>query len=270
MLHLLQALILGIVEGITEFLPISSTGHLIVAEKGIGFHDNHDIFTVVIQLGAITAVVWYYRRDLINKTIGLFRQDKTALNFWKILVVGTIPAGLFGLALDSSMNRITTPTVVASTLILGGIVLWIVDRKPVSKTEAVVELENISTKQAVLIGLGQSVAIIPGISRSGATIVSGLATKLNRPTATAFAFYLSIPVMVVASGYKIVKYNAEISALPGGFLSLAVGIIAAFITALFAVTWLLHYVAHHNFKSFAYYRIAAGIVVFILIATNYL
>ena len=270
MIHLLQALILGIVEGVTEFLPISSTGHLIVAEKAIGFHDNHDIFTVVIQVGAIAAVVWYYRRDLIAKTVGLFQRQKVALNFWKILVIGTIPAGIFGLLLDKSMTTITTPTVVATTLILGGIVLWLVDRKPVSKNEAVVELENITTKQAVMIGLGQSVAIIPGVSRSGATIVSGLATKLNRPTATAFAFYLSIPVMVLASGYKITKYSSDIAALPGGLVSLIIGLIAAFATALFAVTWLLRYIAYHNFKNFAYYRIAAGATIFILLATDFL
>ncbi len=270
MIHILQAIILGIVEGLTEFLPISSTGHLIVAEKALGFKDIQDLFTVVVQLGAIAAVVWFYRKDLIEKTIGLFRKDKAALSFWKILVVGTIPAGIFGLLLDKSMNSITTPAVIATTLILGGIVLWIVDNKPVHRHDDPVELDAITTKQAVLVGLGQAVAIIPGVSRSGATIVSGLAVKLNRPTATAFAFYLSIPVMILASAYKMLKYRSDITALPGGVPALGFGLLAAFITALFAVGWLLRYIAHHNFKPFAYYRIIAGVVIFALLALNWL
>lgn len=270
MLYILQALILGIVEGITEFLPISSTGHLIIAEQLIGFEDNHDIFTVVIQLGAIAAVIWFYRHDLIAKTIGLFRREQAALNFWKILVIGTIPAGIFGLLLDKHMETITTPFVIACTLILGGIILWLVDRKPVHKHDDPVELENITTKQAALIGLGQSVAIVPGVSRSGATIVSGLAVKLNRPTATAFSFYLSIPVMVLASGYKLAKYHADVAALPGGLPSLIVGMVAAFVTALLAISWLLRYIAHHNFKPFAIYRIVVGVLILLLIGANVL
>lgn len=270
MIHLLQALILGIVEGVTEFLPISSTGHLIVAEKAIGFQDNHDIFTVVIQFGAIAAVIAYYWRDLIAKTVGFFKRDKVALDFWKILVIGTIPAGIFGLLLDKHMQAITTPGVVATTLILGGIVLWLVDHKPVHAADDPVELGKITTKQAVLVGLGQSLAIIPGVSRSGATIVSGLGVKLNRPTATAFSFYLSIPIMILASGYKLMKYHADLSALPGGALSLVIGLVAAFVTALFAVSWLLRYIAHHNFKPFAYYRIVAGVIIFALLAANWL
>ncbi len=270
MLQLLQALILGIVEGITEFLPISSTGHLIVAEKAIGFHDNHELFTVVIQFGAIAAVIWFYRKDLIAKTIGLFRRETAAIRFWEILVIATIPAGIFGLLLDKHMQSITTPFVVACTLILGGIILWLVDRKPVHAHDDPVELEAVTRKQALLIGLGQSVAIIPGVSRSGATIVSGLALKLNRPTATAFSFYLSIPIMVLASAYKLMKYHSDISALPGGLPSLIVGLVAAFFTALLAISWLLRYIAHHNFKPFAIYRIVAGTVILLLLALNIL
>lgn len=270
MIAILQALILGIIEGFTEFLPISSTGHLIIVEKALGYKDVNDVFTVVVQLGAIAAVIWFYRMDLLHKTTGLIKRDKTALRFWTILVIGTIPAGIFGLLLDKSMGHITTPTVVACTLILGGIVLWLVDRKPVQAKSETVELGSITTKQAGLIGLGQSLAIIPGVSRSGATIISGLATKLNRPTATAFSFYLSIPVMVLASGYKLLKYHGDIATLPGGLPALLVGIIAAFVTALLSITWLLRYVAHHNFKPFAVYRITVGILILGLVATNWL
>lgn len=270
MIAILQAIILGIVEGITEFLPISSTGHLIVTQRALGYEDIHDLFTVVVQVGAIAAVIWFYRHDLYAKTIGLFRGERSALNFWKILAVATIPAGIIGLLLDTNMEAITTAPVVATTLIVGGIILWIVDRKPVEQGDNPVELERITTRQAVLVGLGQSVAIIPGVSRSGATIVSGLALKLNRPTATAFSFYLSIPVLVLASAYKLVKYRGDIASLPGGSLALIVGMIAAFVTALLAISWLLRYIAHHNFKPFAYYRILAGIAIFALLAGGWL
>lgn len=270
MITILQAIILGIVEGVTEFLPISSTGHLIVFEKILGYKDVQDLFTVVVQVGAIAAVVWFYRHDLTEKTIGFFKKDKAALNFWKILVIGTIPAGIIGLLLDKHMQSITTAGVVAVTLILGGIILWVVDRKPVHAKADPVELEHITNRQALLVGLGQAAAIIPGVSRSGATIVSGLAVKLNRPTATAFSFYLSIPVMVLASGYKIAKYHGDISLLPGGLPALLAGLIAAFVTALFAISWLLRYIAHHNFKPFAYYRIAVGVLILVLIAANVL
>jgi undecaprenyl-diphosphatase len=274
-MHILVAILLGIIEGVTEFLPISSTGHLIVAEHILGFKDVQDLFTVVVQVGAILAVVWFYRKDLLSKIAGLLRREPSALTFWKLLVLATIPAGIVGLLLDKSTQDLTTPLVVAIALILGGIVLWIVDRKPVqqprrgSNTEHP-SFESISTKKAVLIGLGQSLAIIPGVSRSGATIVTGLATGLSRTTATAFSFYLSIPVLVLASGLKLVKHGDQVGQLPGGAPALVVGLVAAFITALLSVSWLLRYIAGHNFKMFAYYRIVLGALILLLLATNIL
>jgi undecaprenyl-diphosphatase len=269
----LIAIILGIVEGVTEFLPISSTGHLIIAEKLLNFKDTNDLFTVVIQVGAIAAVVWFYRRDLWERIVGLFKWQAEALNFWKLLVIATIPAGIFGLLLDKSMNHITTPAVVACSLIIGGIILWLVDRKPVlvkDSRKETIDFSAITTKRALLVGLGQCVAIIPGVSRSGATIVSGLATGLNRPTATAFSFYLSIPVMVLASGYKLAKYHSDLHTLPGGSGALIIGLVFAFVTALLAVSWLLRYISRHNFRPFAYYRILFGAAILILLATNVL
>jgi len=266
------AIILGVVEGVTEFLPVSSTGHLIIAQDALSFTDNHDLFTVVVQLGAIAAVVWFYRQDLWQKTAGLFKREAEALNFWKLLLIATVPAGIFGLLLDKNMETITTPLVVAIALIVGGIVLWLVDRKPVparAKKEAV-EFKAISAKRALLVGLAQCVAIIPGVSRSGATIVGGLATGLNRSTATTFSFYLSIPVLVLASGYKLYKYGGELHTLPGGAGALAVGLVAAFITALFSISWLLRYVSGHNFKLFAYYRVGFGVLILLLIGVDIL
>lgn len=270
MIELLHALILGIVEGFTEFLPISSTGHLIVAQDFLGFKDVNDLFTVVIQLGAIAAVMWYYRQDLWSRTIGLFKRETAAIRFWTVIAVGCIPAALFGLFLDKHMNSITVPVVVATTLIIGGIIMWLVDRKPVHKHTDPVELGDITTKQAALIGLGQAVAIIPGVSRSGATIVSGLMTGLNRPTATAFSFYLAVPIMIAATGYKMLKYRADIAHLPGGLPALGVGVLASFIVALLAISWLLKYIAHNNFKMFAYYRIAAGLVILAMLGAHWL
>lgn len=266
MIEILKALLLGIVEGITEFLPISSTGHLIVSEKAIGFHDTHEIFTVVIQLGAIAAVIWYYRKDLLAKTIGLFKRDPAALRFWLILAIGTIPAGVIGLLLDPMMAKLTVPFYVAISLIVGGAILWFVDRSPAKGRRSHTDLAAITKKQAALIGLGQAVAIIPGVSRSGASIVSGLAVGLNRSTATAFSFYLSIPVIVLASAYKLVKYSDKITQVSGGIPALLVGMAAAFVTALLAISWLLRYISNHNFRPFAIYRVVAGFAILFLIA----
>lgn len=268
MLALLQALILGIIEGVTEFLPISSTGHLIVFEKIMNFHDKNEIFTVVIQLGAIAAVIWNYRHDLIEKTIGLFKRDTSAFNFWLILTIGTIPAGIFGLLLEKSMDSLTIPFFVAVSLIIGGIILWFVDRKPAGERAPKTDLATITKKQAILVGLGQAIAIIPGVSRSGASIVTGLAVGLNRPTATAFSFYLSIPVMVLASGYKLVRYYDQVPHVTGGWPAIIVGVIASFVTALFAIKWLLRYITRHNFRIFAMYRIVIGFFILFLIAAG--
>lgn len=270
MVALLEAILLGIIEGITEFLPISSTGHLIVSQSLLGFQDYKDLFAVVIQAGAIGAVIWYYRRDLVARTIGLLRKDRSAINFWKILLVGTVPAGILGLLFDRVSEAVTTPLVVGSALIVGGIILWAVDNKPVDTTTDAISLDRITFKQAALIGLGQCIAMIPGVSRSGATIVSGLAVNLNRPTATAFSFYLSIPVLVMASLYKLIKYHGEIPNITGGYMGILVGLSVSFVTALFAISWLLRYITHHNFKPFAYYRIVAGSVILALVALGHL
>lgn len=263
----LIAIFLGLVEGITEFLPISSTGHLILAERATGFKDVKEIFTVVIQLGAIAAVIWFYRVDLLSKVKGLFAGSRSAINFWKLLVIATIPAGIFGLLLERNMSSLATPTVIAWALIIGGIILYLVDRKPVEASDKTLkpEIEKISTKQALLVGLGQSVAIIPGVSRSGATIVTGLSLGIDRATATAFSFYLSIPVLVLASAYKLLKHPEAIGQISGGPTTLVLGLVAAFITALASISWLLRYVSRHNFKPFAYYRIALGILILVVL-----
>jgi len=263
---LLIAAILGVVEGVTEFLPISSTGHLIVAEHMLQFHDVNETFTVVIQLAAILAVIWFYHHDLWQKAAGLFKRQPAALQFWKVLVIATIPAGIIGVLLDATMQRITKPHVVAWALIVGGIILWLADRpRKAAHRPTEPDLAMVTTGKALAIGLGQAVAILPGVSRSGATIVSGLYAGLDRSTATAFSFYLGIPVLLLASGYKVAQDPGAIAHISGGPAALFVAMILAFVTAFASVSWLLHYVSRHDFRPFAYYRIVLGILILLFL-----
>lgn len=261
----MQALLLGVIEGLTEFLPVSSTGHLIIAEQYIDFKDKAKVFTVVIQLGAILAVAWYYRHDLLKRLKGLFGGKGKELGFWQNIAIATFPAALLGLLFNSQFESRATSTVVAIALILGGIVLWLVDRKPVSPNPAPVKLDAITKKQALTVGLVQCLALIPGTSRSGASIVGGLFSGLNRSTATAFSFYLGMIVLGLASIYKLATDWNELDQISGGLASILVGAAAAFITALITVSWLLRYISTHNFRIFAYYRILLGIVVLIFL-----
>lgn len=269
MLAIIQAIVLGIVEGLTEFLPISSTGHLIVAEHLIGYKDTAQTFTVVVQLGAVMAVAWYYKNDLVQKVSGLFKGQPKAKKFWTNLVIATIPAGCIGLLLDKTIQKYAVTSTVALALIVGGFILLAAEAKfAKSDTKNKQELDSITPKQALGVGIAQVFALIPGVSRSGATIVGGMFAGLNRLTAATFSFYMSLPVLGLASVYKLIKGRDELSALPGGIPALVCGIIAAFISALFVVSWLLKYVSTHDFKPFAYYRILFGIFLLILLATN--
>lgn len=268
-----QAVILGLVEGITEFLPISSTGHLIVTEHLLGFRDQSNTFTVVIQIGAILAVVLYYFKDLMARVGGLFRGQANALKFWLNLIIATIPAAVIGLALEETLSAIDTPLTVAIALIVGGIILYVLETIRGNKTSEPEPLEpmidSITPLQALLIGLAQVLAVLfPGTSRSGASIVGGWLVGLNRVTATAFSFYMGIPTLGAAGFYKLYKARNELGNLPGGSVALLVGSVVSLVTAFLAVTWLLKYVSRNNFKGFAIYRIVAGVMILILLATN--
>lgn len=266
---ILQAILLGIIEGLTEFLPISSTGHLIVAERAIGYKDAAEIFTVVIQVGAIAAVIWHYRKDLMDRTVGLVKREKSSVAFWRNWIIATIPACVAGLVLDQTMSNWVTPKVVAVALIIGGIFIWLIEQyhkaKPAVK-EA--QIDKITVKQSVQVGLYQILALVPGVSRSGATIMGGLLSGLDRVTATAFSFYLSLPILILAGGFKLIKHHDEIGHVAGGMTAILVGSITAFITALIAMNWLLKYVAHHNFKIFAYYRIVVGALILLVLVVR--
>jgi undecaprenyl-diphosphatase len=266
MIEIIQAVILGIVEGLTEFLPISSTGHLIVSEKLLGYKDTAEIFTVVIQVGAIAAVIWHYRRDLWSKITGFFRGDQTARHFIYAVIFGTLPALIIGFLIKDWLDVIAVARTVGISLIIGGILIWLIEtyHKP-KKSDTAPALEKITTKQAIKIGLYQIFALIPGVSRSGATIMGGLLSGVDRLTATAFSFYLSIPILVLASAYQLIKGHSELNTVSGGGMAILVGTIVAFFTALVSIKWLLKFVSTHDFKPFAYYRIIIGIIILIFV-----
>lgn len=262
-MEILQAIILGIIEGLTEFLPISSTGHLIVAEEAMNYKDTAEIFTVFIQSGAILSVLWFYRKDLMDKVAGLFKKDKATINFWLCWVLATIPAGLIGFVLQDKISEYAIAATVGVALILGGIAIWLIEtfHKTAKSAGEEAQLNKLTIIQALKIGIFQILALIPGVSRSGATIMGGLLSGLDRVTATAFSFYLSIPILLVAGVYQLGTGWNQLDTVAGGGAALIAGTVAAFITALVAIKWLLHYVSRHDFKLFAYYRIVLGTIV---------
>lgn len=267
MMEILQAILLGVIEGLTEFLPISSTGHLIVASEVMGYKDTAKILTVVIQSGAIAAVIWNFRADLISKTKGLFTGDSEAVNFWKIWIIATIPGGLAGFLLQGVLSVFVVAATVAVALIVGGIVIWLVEtfHKAAKNREGQPRIDSINATQALKVGAFQALAVVPGVSRSGATIIGGLLSGLDRVTAAAFSFYLSIPIIIVASVYQLSKGSEGYATLSGGLPALITGTCAAFLTALLVIKWLLRYVSNHDFKIFAYYRIVLGVVILLAI-----
>jgi undecaprenyl-diphosphatase len=262
-----HAILLGIIEGLTEFLPISSTGHLIIAEQYIHFKDTAKVFTITIQMGAILAVIWHYRVDLIDKLKGAINGRHTDRQFLLNILIASIPAGILGLALEKKFDDYAKAGVVATALILGGIVLWLVDRKiPIKNEPEKVNLNHITYKQSLIIGFIQCFALVPGTSRSGSTIVGGLFAGLNRVTATAFSFYLAIPILLAAGLHKLMSSGGDVSTVDGGYASILIGTIVSFIVALAAISWLLKYVSTHSFRIFVYYRIILGILVLLTLA----
>lgn len=257
-LLLLKALLLGVVEGLTEFLPISSTGHLIIVGDLLNFNDEKGkVFEIVIQLGAIFAVCWEYRRKIYSVAVGL-KKDTKARRFVFNIGIAFLPAVVFGLLFHKEIKTyLFNPFSVAIALIVGGfIILWLERRNIAPRIHHV---DDLRWHQALLIGFAQSLAMVPGVSRSGATIMGGLSLGLSRTTATEFSFFLAIPTMMGATVYDLYKnwHLLHASDLP----MFAVGFIAAFLSAFFAVKALLHYVANHTFTVFAWYRIIFGTIV---------
>jgi undecaprenyl-diphosphatase len=264
---LLTAAILGVVEGLTEFLPVSSTGHLIVAGSLLGYTgDKAKLFEIVIQAGAILAVCWEYRAKLYAVAGGIF-SDRSAQRFVLNLFVAFLPAAVLGLAFSKMIKaNLFAPVPVASAFIVGALVILWAERRQ-RRNPATVRIDSVDAMRwtdALKIGFAQAFALIPGTSRSGATIIGGMLFGLSRKAATEFSFFLAIPTLFAATGYEFVKNRAL---LAGGDLSMiAVGFAVAFVSAFFVVRWLLRYVAHHDFVPFAWYRIAFGVVI---LATSY-
>lgn len=265
MSDILNSIILGIVEGITEFLPVSSTGHLIVTQELLQFQGS-DTFEIVIQLGGVLAVLWFYFQTLWQQAKSVTR-DRAVQRFWMGVILAFLPAAFVGLALhDYITHYLFNGTTVAISLILGGIVMWwIDDREHVAKTT---ELQHITPKQAFTIGCAQLFALIPGVSRSASTIMGGMLTGLDRPTATGFSFFLSIPTLGAASLYSLMKDLEGVS--EHGMVNIGVGLFTSFVISLLAIGWLLRYVSKHNFKGFAVYRILVGMVILALTYSGFL
>jgi undecaprenyl-diphosphatase len=247
---LFQSIIIAIVEGLTEFLPISSTGHMILASAAMGIHEDEFVktFEVFIQLGAIRAIALMYIKRFFR-----------GLNIYFKLFAAFLPTAIVGLlAYDYIKAYLFNPVVVSVSLILGGIVLIFIDKKVVSKESTLQDVEDISYKNAFFIGLCQCLSMVPGTSRAAATIIGGVFNGLDKKQATEFSFLLAVPTMIAAGGYDLIK--SDLAFDQAQVIMLAVGFVVAFISAWFAVKLFLKYVSNHGFTAFGWYRIVLGIL----------
>ena len=258
-----KALVLGVVEGLTEFLPISSTGHLVLAGELLHFTGaKSDVFKIVIQSGAMLAIVWEYRMKFWRVAAGL-ASDPAARRFVANLVVAFVPAAVLGLAFGKIIKeRLFHAVPVALAFIVGGLVILWVERR--QRPAVVQDVDDMTWRDALKVGFAQAFALIPGTSRSGATIIGGMLFGLSRRAATEFSFFLAVPTLIAAGAYDFWKNRALFDAGDAGLF--AAGSITAFISAFLCVRWLLRYIATHDFTPFAWYRIAFGVAV---LATAY-
>ena len=265
---LLKAVILGVVEGLTEFLPISSTGHLILVGDLLDFNDERGkAFEVIVQFGAILAVCWEFREKLL-KVASSFTSSPNSRRFILNLIIASIPAmGLAFLFGKHIKAVLFSPVPVASAFIVGALIIFWAERRQEKKSDvqsSIQSVDDLTPLDALKVGIAQCAALIPGTSRSGATIIGGMLVGLPRTVATEFSFFLAIPVIGGATAYELLKLWKHPVSMSGEFsLAITVGFISAFISAFVCVRWLIHYVAHHNFVPFAWYRIIFGLLVLI-------
>lgn len=259
----LKAAILGVIEGLTEFLPISSTGHLIIAGQLIGFSsDKAKVFDMVIQSGAMLAILWEYRARFAHALAGL-QGDPAARRFATNLAIAFLPAAILGLSFAGFIKQHLFHAVpVALAFIIGGLIILWIERSP--RRVTVGEVDDMTWKDALKVGLAQAFALIPGTSRSGATIIGGMLFGLSRRAATEFSFFLAVPTLIAAGAYDLYQHRALFVAGDAG--PFAIGFIVSFLFAFLCVRWLLRYIATHDFSVFAWYRIAFGLIV---LATGY-
>ena len=276
----IKVILLGIVEGVTEFLPISSTGHLIVSAEFVQLQDSLEgIFEIFIQVGAVIAVIIYYWRDIWQQARTVFSQQKSTgqvRQFWLAIVVAFIPAAVLGLLLGDAIEAVLfNPTVVAIALIVGGIAFIVIERYQM-KNPATEEVEpdpdeiapRVTLKQGLIIGFAQTLALVPGTSRSGMSIIGGMLAGLSRRVATQFSFYLAIPTLGGATVYTLLKNLDRISSEDMALLFL--GAAVSGVVAWVSIAWLLRYVSRNTFIPFGYYRIILGIILLILVAAGVL
>ena len=258
MSELIVAILLGIVEGVTEFLPVSSTGHLILASELLGYDSQQwAMFNVVIQLGAILAVVVLYWRTFWAVAMGLIRLDPVSLRFTRNVLIAFIPAAALGLLLHEYIEvMLGSPRIVAIALIVGGFAILGLER--IIKTATVTGIAEIPLVRVVGIGLIQCISMIPGVSRSGATIMGALALGIERRTAAEFSFFLAIPTMLGATALGLAKHGEELVSAQVGWDEIAVGFIVSFVVAALVIKWFVGIVSRHGFAPFAWYRIVAG------------
>jgi undecaprenyl-diphosphatase len=261
----LKAVILGIVEGLTEFLPISSTGHLILAGDLLGFNDEKGkIFELVIQTGAMLAVVWHYRAKFASVLVNLGR-DPAARRFVLNVAIAFVPAAVLGLLFGKFIKAtLFNPVPVAIAFIVGAfVILWAERRQHVVRVQ---EVDDMTPLDALKVGIAQAFALIPGTSRSGATIIGGLLFGLSRKAATEFSFFLAVPTLVAAGAYDSWKNRALFDVHDLGWF--AVGMIVSFVAAFLCIRWLLRYIMRHDFTVFAWYRIVFGVLVLLTAYTG--
>jgi undecaprenyl-diphosphatase len=251
-----KAVLLGIVEGATEFLPISSTGHLIIAADWVGYPEaQRATFEIFIQLGAILAVYWHYRNDLLDLA-NRARRDTAARELIGKILLAFLPAAAAGFLFHHWIeDHLFSIHAVAGALIVGGAIIWIVELVP--RHTAVADMERMRWRDAVWVGIAQVTSLFPGVSRAAATIIGGMLSGMSRPAATRFSFYLALPTLTAASLFSIAKAAKTITGADAA--SLAIGFATAFVTALLVIRAFLRYVQTHDFRPFAYYRIALGI-----------
>jgi undecaprenyl-diphosphatase len=262
---LLSAALLGLVQGLTEFLPISSTAHLLLVERMIGFDDPGGVFTVMIQFGAILALMWLYRAKLLSVLVGL-PSDPDARRFALMLVLAVVPAVVAGVVFEKFVKRVlyASPGVIAAAFVIGGVVMLLAERfRPVPFVR---DASKTPVGRAIGIGACQALALIPGVSRSGATIVGGLLLRLDRAAAAEFSFFLAMPTMAGAFLKDFWEVRDQLA--PERAAEIGIGFVMAFVAALVVVKPFLRFVSRSGFAPFAWYRIAAGLVIFAAIAAG--
>ena len=268
-LTLIKAAILGVVEGLTEFLPVSSTGHLILAGQLLGFTgEKAKLFEIVIQGGAIFAVCVEYRERFLGAIAGI-THDRAAQRFWLNLMIAFVPLATLGLLFNKAIKAaLFKPVPVAIAFIVGGLIILWVERPSAqhARVARVAEVDDMTPLDALKLGIAQAFGLIPGTSRSGATIIGGMLFGLSRKAATEFSFFLGVPTLLVATAYSLYKERHLLDASDWGMW--LVGVVTAFVSAFVCVRWLIRYVASHTLVPFAWYRIAFGAVVLLTAYLN--